>query len=108
MKMTRTELDTLLRTLNCQVFYNHTTRKDTVNLPFIVYLDDGSDNMFADNITYQEITDYSIILHSTSVDSDIEGSLKTLLTSNGIPFERNEPDFDEDLLFYTIVYEIRL
>ena len=108
MKMTRTELDTLLRTLNCQVFYNHTTRKDTVNLPFIVYLDNGTNNRAADNKTYAKITNYSIILYNSKRDEELEEDIETLLTENGIPYDISDISWEDDLLMWNIQYDIQL
>lgn len=104
---TRAELETLLKTLNIQVFYNHTTTRDVVNLPFIVYRDLGSNNLFGDNTTYEEITEYQIILHSSTRDETTEGKIKTLLTNNMIPYEM-EQDWQEDILMWTTVFDFTL
>lgn len=106
--MTRTELDDALNTLGIQVFYNHTTRKDVVNLPFIVYLDTGTNNFMADNITYRKRINYLIILHSDKRDEELEGSIEDLLTENRIPYEINDIRWDDELLMWTTSYTIQL
>jgi len=104
--MTRTELETLLNTLGCQVFYNHTTRKDVVTLPYIVYLETGSNNTKADNKVYYENMDYLVVIHSITRETQIETSLKTLLNTNRITYELNGVDWDEDNLFYQVSYNV--
>lgn len=104
--MTAAEMKTMLETLQVPVFYNHTTRKDIVNLPFIVFLDDGNNSVFADNITYAETTPYTIILHTHDRDYTLEGSLKSLLTTNKIAYTLNDVDFDEDLLMWRVSFNV--
>ena len=108
MVKTRTELDTLLKSLSIQVFYNHTTTKDVVNTPYIVYFDTGSNNMFADNQTYGEIMSYTIILFSDKRDETSEASIKNLLTTNNIPYEIGDIDWNDDILLWSVQFEITL
>lgn len=106
--MTRKQLDTLLNTLNCQVFYNHTTRKDKVDFPYIVYLDDGTSNFEADNYTYEEIMEYIIIVHTIDRDNKIIDNLKELFIKERIPYEINAIDWNEDIMAYAISFIINL
>lgn len=113
MRLTRTELKTLLETLTydnapVQVFYNHTTRDDVVNFPYIVFLDYESQNMFSDNKTLVEIIPYSIYLHSAERLDTLETSIKELLSSNSIAYEIDEPEWDEELLMWVVGFQITL
>lgn len=108
MRMTRQELDTLLKTLDCQVFYNHTTQKDVVDFPYIVYLEDGTNNFDADNTVYEEIMEYLIIVHSIDRDNPIIDDLKNLLNQNMIPYEINDIDWSETIMAYSISFVISL
>lgn len=105
---TRQELETMLNTLGYQVFYNHTTQKDTVSTPYIVYIDTGSDNMFADNETYGEIMSYSIIILNHKRDEQVESSLKTLLTNNNIPYDISDIRWNDDIMIWTTQFDITL
>lgn len=104
--MTKDELKALLEELEIPVFYNHTTRKDTVTLPFIVFLDSGNTSVFADNLTYAETTPYTIILHTLERDYTLEGKVKALLTKNHIAYTLNDVDFLEDLLMWQVSFNI--
>ncbi|MBQ0113749.1 MAG: hypothetical protein KBT03_11525 [Bacteroidales bacterium] len=105
---TRQELEALLNTLNIQVFYNHTTQKVQVSTPYIVYIDTGTNNMFADNETYGEITSYSIIVLNNVRDEQVENSLKTLLTENNIPYDISDIRWNEDIMIWTTQFDITL
>lgn len=104
--MTKNELQTLLETLEIPVFYNHTTTKDVVTLPYIVFLDDGSDEFYADNITYAETTPYVIILHTHERDFALEKSVKKLLTENKIAYSFNDVNWLADLLMWQVSFNI--
>lgn len=105
---TRQELEALLNTLNIQVFYNHTTQKVQVSTPYIVYIDTGTNNMFADNETYGEITSYSIIVLNNVRDEQVENSLKTILTENNIPYDISDIRWNEDIMIWTTQFDITL
>lgn len=108
MKLTRLELENLLKSLGVQVFYDHTTKKDMVNLPFIIYFDTRSNNFSADNKTYGEIMNYTIIVHSAMRDETLEGQLKELLNTNHIPYENTDITWLNDLLMWAVQFEITL
>lgn len=105
---TRQELETMLNTLDCQVFYNHTTQKDVVDFPYIVYWEEGTNNFNADNIVYEEIMEYMIVVHCIDRDNEIVNDLKTLLTDNMIPYEINDIDWDNTIMAYTFQFVISL
>ena len=104
----RLELENLLKTLDCGVFYNHTTKKDVVNFPYIVYLDDGTNNFDADNQVYQEIMEYVVIVHCLERDEPVIKKLKNLFNENKIPYELNGIDWNDQTLFYSVSFIISL
>lgn len=106
--MTREELETKLETLGCQVFYNHTTRKDQVTLPFIVYMDTDTNNQFADNKVCKKIISYLAVIYSAKRDSVLEGNLEAIFDANMIPYEISGFDWDEDLNMWQVTYQFDL
>lgn len=108
MRKTRKELHELLETLGCDVFYNHTTTKDVVDFPYIVYLDDGTNNFEADNHVYEEIMEYLIIIHTIDRDNEVIDNLKKLLNENYIPYEINAIDWNENIMAYAVSFIINL
>lgn len=106
MLMRPNELKEVLEELNIQVFYNHTTRKDEVNLPFIVFYDSGDTSFYADDITYAYSTPYTVVLHCHERDFELEGRMRELFTQHGIPYSLNSVDWEEDLLMWTTVFNV--
>lgn len=108
MRKTRKELETMLNTLGCNVYYNHTTEKEVVDFPYIVFLDDGTNNFEADNYVYEEIMEYVIIIHTIDRDDEVIDDLKELLNENCIPYEINAIDWNESIMAYAISFVIYL
>lgn len=108
MRLTREEFEEKLNTLGVQVFYNHTTQKDVVDFPFIVYMDDGTQNFVADNYVNQEITDYAVIVHTYERNNQVVEDLKTLLNENRIPWEINDVDWNDTIMAYSISFNVYL
>lgn len=106
MLMKPNELKELLEQLDIQVFYNHTTRKDVVHMPFIVFADDGDTSFYADGVTYAYSTPYSIYLHCIERDFELENRIRELLTSNGIPYTLSDVSWDDDLLMWTTTFDV--
>lgn len=106
MLMNPNELKALLEQLNVQVFYNHTTTKDVVEFPYIVFLDDGNRTFKADNITYAESTPYLILIHSAEREYELEQELKELLTENEIPYTIADVDWDRVLLMWVVAFSV--
>ena len=73
-------------------------------LPYIVYYYDGNDDMYADNINYQEITVLRIELYTKDKDFATERMVETALRNAGIAYSKDEV-FIEDQKMYEIIYE---
>lgn len=86
-------------------YEDHITQSQKVNLPYVVLIEMSSENMFADNSTYQEIIPMQIILHQASRDRTLEASIKEALTTNHIPYEENT-EWDKDNKLYATTYDI--
>lgn len=106
MLMRPNELKALLEQLNIQVFYNHTTTKDVVHFPYIVFYDDGDSSFYADNITYAESTPYRILLHTNERDFELEARLKALLTEHEIPYTLEDVDWDRTYLMWVVAFDV--
>lgn len=104
--MTRSNLKNLLDTLQVQNFYDHTTSKDVVNLPFIIYLDNGYGSTYADNQNYYDNSNFTILIHSAQRNETLEQQLEALLIDNHIPYEKQQVSWDNDLLMWIAQYEI--
>lgn len=100
----------LLEVLNEIVpsYEDHITTKEPMKLPYIVLLQMGSENMFADNKTHFEITPYSFILHEAKRNEELENSIKEVLNDNSIPYELQSPEWDSTHKLYALTFDIRI
>lgn len=72
--------------------------------PYVVYYYTGNDDMFADNINYQEIVGLRIELYTVNKEFGIERTLETILKQNEIAYSKDESYIDDQNM-YMIVYE---
>lgn len=76
--------------------------------PFICYLDDGSDNFFADNKVYVEGTLVNIELYTKTKDLAAEKKIKDMLNENEIPYDKAPTIFIESEGVYLCTFSITL
>lgn len=76
-------------------------------LPFICYLETGTDNFFADNKVYKSITVVDIELYSRNRDLDSEKLIEDKLDENLIPWDR-EVIYLESEKCYETVYTVEV
>lgn len=102
--ITISKLKTILSPI-VDTYEHHITAKGQVQLPYVVLIEMSSENMFADNKTYQEIMPLQVILHQASRNATLEASIKQALNNNHIPFEQNT-EWDKDNLLYATTFDI--
>ncbi len=92
--------------LKLQVFIHHTTAKDknTIKTPFIVLVEFGSKNVFADNIVFKKVSNVSLILHSYKNREETEEKIEDFFEKNMIAWEK-DLDWNEDIMLYTTQYD---
>lgn len=79
-------LKNILGQLDIPIAYSHFNT--ATELPYLVFYETGSDNVFADNKVYQECISVEIELYTQYKDITLESQLKTLLNDNEIPLKR--------------------
>ena len=72
--------------------------------PYIVYYYTGSDDVYADNINYQEINGMRIELYTRNKDFAAEKALETALRNADISWVKDETFVDSENM-YLIIYE---
>lgn len=75
--------------------------------PFIIYLDDGSENFGADNIVYHESINVTVELYSETIDDALESRIKQLFTDNGIYYDWSRNWIEANKQYQT-TYEVSL
>lgn len=95
----------ILKSTGLEVAYHHFNKPPS--LPYIVYLQTGSDNFGADNKVYQKINNYQIELYSDYKNPETEQVLEDTLDNNGIFYDKFE-DYIESEKLYMVVYQIQI
>ena len=86
--------------------YSHFESKQKA--PFICYLDDGSNNLVADNVVVEESTAIRIELYTSKKDLEAERKIKQFLTNNEISYETDSTLFIESENLFLCVFNINL
>lgn len=84
------ELSAHLKTLGIPVAYSHFQQGEHVKLPFICYLDLGSDNIQADNIAYVKVKQVRVELYFNKKDYELEERLERLFDELGLYYNAYE------------------
>lgn len=100
--MTYKQVFDMLKTTNLSVVYNSWEIGSVPALPYIVFTFPNNDDLFADNTNYQTIVQLNIELYSKNKDFTTEGTLETVLKSNGIPFQKSSVWIDSENLYQTL------
>lgn len=103
--MNYTELQSLLETSGFPVAQEYFPEKDCPQMPFIVWQDVGTHNMFADGHVYQKITKIQIDLYCSKKDVSAEQALEQALIN--IAWEKTPYDEDNEQCI-RIMYEIEI
>lgn len=97
--MNQVQMIALLNTLETPSFYNHAPVG--TKLPFIAIHSDQPDNFAADNGVYCEKYSFRIDLYSVEKSLELEYSIKELLNSNGIAWQKSEQYLDDQSCWET-------
>lgn len=75
--------------------------------PFICFFYAGSDDFFADNSNYADITRLYIELYTDEKDFSLDDMIQATLKQNDLPYVRNEEYIDSERMWATI-YEMEI
>lgn len=105
--LTKQDLITLLSPVVSNIYEDHISTNQVMNFPYIVILEMGTDNTFADNSTYHENMPINVILHQAQRDNTLESNIKNVFNTNHIPYQY-DTNWDKDNLLYATTYSIIL
>lgn len=81
--------------------------REAVDPPFVVWMETGTNNMFADGKTYKRIRTINVELYTDKKDTAAEEKLETAL--DGIaPWQKTEETFIESEQLFENVYEFEV
>ena len=94
----------MLKQLNIPVAYDHFDSPPSI--PFITYLDSGSNHTYADNTVYKRALYVEIELYTDKKDLSIENKLEDLLDERGIVYSSYPTIWIDSEKLYQKIYEI--
>lgn len=93
-----------LKSIGLPVAYSHFSEGDVPTLPYVVYLDDGSNNDFADDKVNKKIKKIKVELYSQKKDLASELKIENKLDLMGITYEDDEEFIKEENMFMKTYY----
>lgn len=75
--------------------------------PFVVFYYPGIDDLYADNINYQRITELTIELYTDEKDFENEAVIEEKLTEYGLSYDKTEVYIDDEKM-YEVVYSMEV
>lgn len=101
------EFAKLLGTLGLPITYNHfivTEDNPSPSPPFIVYLEEDSNNFGADNKVWKQVVNYRVEVCSDDKNLDLEEKIEKLLDDNGIFYDTDETYITKDSLYQRMYF----
>ena len=96
----------ILEQTGLSVAYHHFSKKDGIQPPFILYVENNTDNFMADDKTYTKFQNYSVWLVTKKKDKNLEERLEEVFDNNSLPYNKTSEDYIEDENIYQVNYEI--
>lgn len=103
--MTLSEFDVLLKTTGLPVTYRAWPENEAPPLPFVCYVEAGSNNFAADGVVYYPVKRMQVELYTKLKDPDAEVKVETALSS--FFWEKTETYLSTEKC-YQILYEIEV
>ena len=100
-----TEFTNLLNSLGVPVACNRFTSPQST--PFLIYMDVGSENFGADNVTYFESINIDVEVYTDRIDDDLEDRIKKLFDDNGIYYDWSRQWISQEKIYQT-TYEVTI
>ena len=99
--MTYTGIDTMISTIGLPYAY-YQFPETGQQPPFVCWLLDGIDDLYADNSNYQRIAVLAIELYTDEKDFDYEATVESVLATNGLTYGKEEEYIDSEHMHVTI------
>lgn len=100
--MTYAEINAMVGNIGLPYEYYQFPEKTGQEPPFICWMTDGIDDLYADNINYQTIARVIIEFYSDRKDFTNEQTIETVLTGAGLTYAKEETYLDSEHMHETI------
>jgi uncharacterized protein YbcC (UPF0753/DUF2309 family) len=101
--MTIKEIAAMVAGIGLPYAYHHFDEEEqrTLKPPYIRWFFSGIDDLYADNINFQRISDLRIELYTDIKDFDREEAIESILEANGWAYDKTETYLESELLYVT-------
>lgn len=101
--MTIKEIAAMVAGIGLPYAYHHFDEEEqrTLKPPYIRWFFSGIDDLYADNINFQRISDLRIELYTDIKDFDREEAIESILATNGWAYDKTETYLESELLYVT-------
>lgn len=97
--MTYKEIATMIASIGLPYAYYQFPDGTGIAPPFVCFLYDSNDDLYADGINYATIADLTIELYTDNKDFSLESTVESVLTGNGLAFDKDETYIDSEKMF---------
>lgn len=105
--MTYKEVATMVSSIGLPYAYYQFPNGTEQNPPFVCFLYTDSDDFYADNSNFARIRPLAIELYTDNKDFTLEGTVESVLNSNGLPYRKTETYIDTEHM-YQIAYSVEV
>lgn len=105
--MTLEELYKKLKETGLPVVYNSWEVGQAPPLPYLVYLEDGNDDLFADNTNYKAVREMTVELYTAKKAPETESIIEKCLNSLGLTYRKYSAFIDSEKMQET-AYEFNM
>lgn len=101
--MTIKEIAAMVAGIGLPYAYHHFDEEEqrTLKPPYIRWFFSGIDDLYADNINFQRISDLRIELYTDIKDFDREEAIESILAANGWAYDKTETYLESEMLNVT-------
>lgn len=105
--MTFKEIAALIKSFNLPYAYYQFPEGTAQEPPFVVYFFSQSDDVYADDLNYQDIRVLNIELYTAEKDFALESSIEATLKNNNLTYYKEENRIDSEQM-WQIAYEMEV
>lgn len=105
--MTKKEVAKMIDDMGYPYAYYQFSEKTAQKPPFICFFYTSSNDLYADEVNYQEITGLSVEFYSSEKDFDAEDMIQQILNDHGLTYYKEENYIDSEKM-WQIAYDMNV
>ena len=103
--MTHAQVASMIASVGVPYAYYQFNNKTAQEPPFICFFYPNNNDFLADDSNYQKVEHLVVELYTDNKDFELEATVETVLSANGLVYSRDEEYLDDERMF-EVVYEM--